>query len=228
MNYIWEALLMAKGQGLAPVTFLPAQRYSPYMEVILEEWNQKELGGDGKIEVNPYYRFYSIFKDYFPPDYKGNQEVREKLFHLILLYLGRLELELGKGKQDYYKEFILSEIQAGGYGRGRKEEFRFFSWEESLAVAEGILQLYRIGGSVEVFSTVLEKVFQSCYIYEKEDGKELLIYLGVRKSQENRTKLEAISSWFLPFTVDLTVYWEEHFCILGTEPVSVMGEIALY
>ena len=62
MNYLWEAVFMADGQGIPRerIRFLAAKDYSAYMEVSHMFLNQDAFDDDCRLEVNPYYRFYDI------------------------------------------------------------------------------------------------------------------------------------------------------------------------
>ena len=85
MNYLWEAFLKANERGIKKeqIRFLIAENYSGYMEISDSFLNQKELRKELKIEVNPYYRFYGIFKDLFHPEMQEFPDLRKSLANLI-------------------------------------------------------------------------------------------------------------------------------------------------
>lgn len=76
MNYIWDLLIKAEneGSGKQEIQFIPADTYSPYMELSNEMINTQTI--DQIVEVNPYYRYYEIFKDLFPPEAQGEEEFK--------------------------------------------------------------------------------------------------------------------------------------------------------
>ena len=91
MKYIWELVALAKSQELRPtdIVFTSAKEFSPYLELSFEDLNDYSV--PSVAEVNPYYRFLVVFKDYFDPDYDGDSEIRTELFNLIIHYLGTVK-----------------------------------------------------------------------------------------------------------------------------------------
>ena len=81
MNYLWEAVFMADGQGIPRerIRFLAAKDYSAYMEVSHMFLNQDAFDDDCRLEVNPYYRFYDIFKELYQPEMREFLSLRESL-----------------------------------------------------------------------------------------------------------------------------------------------------
>ena len=76
-----EAVFMADGQGIPRerIRFLAAKDYSAYMEVSHMFLNQDAFDRrHGRLEVNPYYRFYDIFKELYQPEMREFLSLREK------------------------------------------------------------------------------------------------------------------------------------------------------
>ena len=65
MRYLWEVVLEARMEKipLNSIYFTHAPKSSAYMELALACLNQDNMFGETEIEVNTYYRFYSIFKE---------------------------------------------------------------------------------------------------------------------------------------------------------------------
>ena len=82
MNCLWEVMLKAKEQGVPEknIRFQVSRAFSPYMEVSCPCLNQDTLEDIPVIEVNPYYRFYSIFKDLCHPSKDTSSLLRPAVF----------------------------------------------------------------------------------------------------------------------------------------------------
>lgn len=230
MNYIWDVLLRAKQQGISPekIRFILAKHYSPYMEISFEDLNTKKLE-ELEVEINPYYRFYSIFKDLFHIDFKEELELREVLLDVLMHYLASIDLKQGLCKSEYYRKFIANDLQSGIYGQRIAHVFKTMPYAEKNALLDGILMLYKTGVSQLIFRKIMGAIFKRSYIYQNQDAKdELLIYIGERKSEINKNKLQMICEIFLPLHTRLSIYWEYHFCIMEVPETSILDEIALY
>ena len=119
MSYIWKSLLKAEDEGVSKnkIEFVKGQVLSPYMEVLFDDLNAKNLPEDMKIEVNIYYRFYKIFKDLFKANYIEDIELREVLLDILLHFLGELDLKTGECRKELYKGFIYKDMMNGVFGK---------------------------------------------------------------------------------------------------------------
>lgn len=97
MNYLWEVLLGARKQGIAEdgIRFTMAKEYSAYMEVSNQFLNQKEMEEGQVVEVNPYYRFYDIFKELYQPEMKEYTRLRDSLTNLVFHQLAENDVLSG-------------------------------------------------------------------------------------------------------------------------------------
>lgn len=230
MNYIWDVLLRAKSQHISPdqITFKLATSYSPYMEVSFEYLNITKLETT-TVEVNPYYRFYSIFKDLFHIDYQEDLSLREVLLDVLMHYLAHIDLKQGLCKKEYYRKFIEADLKNGIYGQKNADIYSKISYMEKSILLDGILMLYKTGVSQHIFRKMMKVFFNKSYIYQNQDKKnELLIYIGESKSELNKDKLQMLCDIFLPLNTKISVYWKYHFCIMGLSETSILNEIALY
>ena len=91
MNYVWDVIILARQLGveIKKINFVEAKSYSPYMELSYKDINSTIIEGD--IEVNPYYRFYEIFKDLFNINNSEEVELRETLFDILMHFLSRID-----------------------------------------------------------------------------------------------------------------------------------------
>jgi len=69
MNYIWDHAIKALQQGVDQddIFYRYGQPFSPYMELSFIDIN--ETKPQIEVEINPYYRYYSIFKELFEPNF---------------------------------------------------------------------------------------------------------------------------------------------------------------
>lgn len=229
MNYIWDLLIKAEQSGLAKkdIHFVPAKVYSPYMELSNEAINTRVI--EQKVEINPYYRFYDIFRDLFDVNNNEDIELRDTLFDIIIHFLADIDLIQGMNKREYYIKFVLMDIEMGIFGNSVREKIRLFNREEREVIARNILRLYETGEAVYLLRDTMRKIFKSSTIYANcEEKDELLIYIGQEENETTRAKLELIKEIFLPVRFHTEIYWKNHFGIIGVEETMRMDSIALY
>ncbi|MGW8959555.1 iron-dependent peroxidase [Paenibacillus sp. NPDC055715] len=229
MNYVWDLLMRAREQELDvnSFRFVPAVSYSPYMELSLTELNTFEL--KQVVEINPYYRFYSIFRDLFPPDAEEYLELRESLFDIMMHFLAEMDLYQGMNRREYHIRFVQRDIGNGIFGPKVKESFTQLNREEQDAIAEGLLRLYETGEAVHLLKETMRRVFHRSIIYTNcEEKDELLIYIGQEETQLSRIKADLILDLFLPARFTIELYWTRHFGILEADPTMKIDAIALY
>ncbi|MGG1618956.1 iron-dependent peroxidase [Paenibacillus sp. NRS-1782] len=229
MNYVWDLLMRAREQELDvnSFRFVPAVSYSPYMELSLTELNTSEL--EQVVEINPYYRFYSIFRDLFPPDAEEYLELRESLFDIMIHFLAETDLYQGMNRREYHIRFVQRDIENGIFGPKVSESFAQLNREEQDAIAEGLLRLYETGEAVHLLKETMRRVFHRSIIYTNcEEKDELLIYIGQEETQLSRIKADLILDLFLPARFTIELYWTRHFGILDADPTMKIDAIALY
>ena len=92
MNYLWEVYLKAGQQGASEhrIRFTMAKEYSAYMEVSYPLLNQDCVETGVAVEVNPYFRFYDIFKDLYHPEMGEYTKLRESVTNLVLHQLAEI------------------------------------------------------------------------------------------------------------------------------------------
>lgn len=229
MNYIWDVMLSSKLKGIDPngIRFVPAEDYSPYMELSLEDLNQREI--EQIVEVNPYYRFYSIFKELFLPDDEEDYELRENLFDILIHFLGTIDLYQGMNKREYYIRFLSRDIRNGVFGDRIASSFNVLDRQEQDKICEGLLMVYETGELIHFLKQTMSKIFKKSIIYANcEEKNELLIYMGQEKTEHANSKVELILELFLPLHFTIEIYWSHHFGILEEEATMRMEGIALY
>jgi hypothetical protein len=231
MNYIWDIFLKADRQHIKKedIIFKHAQVYSPYMELAFEDLNAKKIDEILIVEINPYYRFFSIFKDLFHINMKESIEFREVLFDIFIHFLGNIDLKQGLSKQEYYKKYILQDILDDIFSEKIKKNLSTFNKREENILLYNLIRLYTTGVSLELFKNVVNRIFKKSIVYINQDNKkEILIYIGQGKTQELENKIQTLIDLFLHIEFKTYIYWKYHFGILGVEDTMKIENMVLY
>lgn len=229
VNYIWDVLLKARKEQMddSRLRFVPAVSFSPYMELSLEDLNATVP--EQIVEINPYYRFYTIFRDLFPADDAGYAELRETLFDVVVHFLAEADLMQGMNRREYHIRFVRRDLLHGIFGERIQQHYAQLDDHEQDAIAEGLLRLYETGEAVHLLKQTLRRIFPRSIIYAHcHDRDELLIYIGQEENISNRTKVELLLDLFLPARFDLRIYWSHHFGIVGEDDTMKQDAISLY
>ncbi|MEE3806006.1 iron-dependent peroxidase [Lysinibacillus fusiformis] len=229
MNYIWDLLIQAEEEGFLTkdIYFHLAKIYSPYMELSPQLLNSQAI--EQHVEVNPYYRYFDIFKDLFHPDHTTDEAFRDALLDIILHFLAEIDRMQGLNKKEYYIRFMLRDIEANVFGKLVRDKIKSFSKKEQEIIALNMLRLYQTGEALYLIKDTLKNIFRNCFIYVKsEENDELLLYIHQKKTIENINKVQLIQEIFLPIGFQMEVYWQYHFGIIDVEETMKLDRIALY
>jgi hypothetical protein len=229
MNYLWDLVIKAAGDGIAKetLTFAPAKRYSAYLELSENDLNFQAV--NLRVELNPYYRFYEIFKDLFDINNHDLPELREVLFDITIHFLTDIDLRQGMNKTEFYLRFIVRELAAGVWGTDFQQRFALFSVAEQERIAQNLLQLFSGGAMLHLLRKSVRQTFPDSVIYANyETGNELLFFIPYAQTGENEIKLQFLQALFLPLTFRTVVYWTDHFGVIGMDETMVTDHIALY
>lgn len=231
MNYLWEVMVKAEEQGLAKerIRFKMAERHSPYMELSLPYLNQSAVENGMEIEVNPYWRFYEIFKDLFSPEMQEFPELRQSLTNLLLHSLAQNDQLSGMTQNEYLKKLLHQDFhQCQAYGRKNKAAMALFTREEWEAVLSGILRQFETGSSLDLFADMMNSLINNNIIYRSNvRPHELMIFIGQKQNQALEGRLSFLIRMFLEIPFHAELFYEYHFGILGVEDTMMIGEIAL-
>lgn len=230
MNYLWEVMLQAKNQKIEAekIYFKPAGKYSPYMELSEEFLNKAGLEEPYTVEINPYYRFWQIFKYMFHPDLQDYPSLRRGLFQLLVHGLAENDLKMGMTKEEYYKKLLGRAVADGIYGKEEADAFALFEGSEREILLQGMLTLYREGESIALFRHIMCALISNCIVYNSNDNPyEILLYIGKKKSEILERKAAFIINQFAGIRYNVDIYYEYHFGIIGIEETMCVGEIAI-
>lgn len=229
MNYIWDLTIRAERSGLSKrsLRFFMPEVFSPYMELSHVFINFTEVEPD--VPVNPYYRFYDIFKDLFEPNFLEDEACRAALLDLIFHLLVDLDRMQGMNKHEFYVRFIQKDIECGMFGPSLAAAMALFNHDERFLIAENIYWLYKNGEMIYLLTDTLNKIFGEVVVYANyEVNDEILFFINLQRTVLNEEKYRAIKDLFLPIRFRTEVYWADHFGIIGNEEAMKIDRIAIY
>jgi len=230
MNYLWEAMIQVKKQGLeaSKIRFSMAKIFSAYMEIANPFMNQEQLECGQEIEVNPYYRFYDIFKDLYKPEAELGAQFRENSTNLILHQLAENDAISGMTKEEYYKKLLMKDLEEEVYGVTAKKAMEAFNIEEQQIILRGLLRQYQTGGSLDLFREMMKKLIPYSIVYRNnQETCEILIYISRKREEKLEGKINFLIEMFIDLLGKVEVYYEYHFGIFGIDETMVIDEIAL-
>lgn len=230
MNYAWEAVLQAEkhGRDRDNLRFIEASDPNPYIEVSVIDLNQESPEED-KVEINPLYRLGDILGQLFNCNIKGYAQLRGIFFDICMHQIVRLDLREGLSKEDFYHNLIIHDIEDGMYGQIARYRFSLFSKVEKKHIARFYLQLLKTGNYLEEFRNVMLRIYPQVFIYENnETVYELLVYLGMKESKEERERTAFLREMFLPLQETVHWFYEHHFGIIGVDETMLVDEMVIF
>lgn len=230
MNYVWEGVLEAEKEGKdrEELRFVEAVNPSPYMELSMTDINLK-APEQKTIEINPLYRLKPVFGQLFDRNITGMRRLRDIFFDVCVHYIVQLDLREGLSREDYYYEMIRGDILNRSYGRKAREGFLLFEKEGQKTVSRFYLQLLTTGSYKEIFKRAVVKLYPGAIVYEEnERDKELLVYLGVKETEEERGRASFLQEMFLPMQETVHFFYENHFGIIGVDETMELDEMVLF
>lgn len=230
MNYIWDVVIQSQHQqiNLKNIEFNFKQIFSPYVELNTRYVNQKKL--ELTNDVNPYFRFHSIFKNLFNAEYFQFKELREVLFDILVHFLARVDVNQGMEKVTFYWEFIYRDIKKGLLGEKAKAEIKNFTLKEKIILLDNIYKFYNLGKHFYFLRRVVKGIFEDIimYVKKKSEDNKIIIFINRKGTQSNKEKLKVIKDIFLPVNYELDVYWENHFGVVEVIDSLRIGEMGIY
>lgn len=228
MIHLWEALLCARMTQIPEQTirFVHARYGSAYMELALPCLNQTWL--ENVVEVNTYYRFYSIFKDMFPPEQAEFPALRDSLTSLALHMIAQNDVMKGMTREDYYKKLLTAEVMDGGFGDMAREVFCDMDRKEQEKLLSGWLNCFRVGSTLQIFLDMVHGLVDENIVYlSNEHPDEILLYTGLKKVPRLQRRIRFLIDTFLDIRYHVEVFYEHHFGIMEIEETMQIEEISL-
>ena len=231
MNYIWDAIIKARRKQIntEDIVYKLPEVYSPYLEMAMNYINYEIDEECTELEVNPFYRFNSIFKSMYKPDDEEYTEVKQELLNSILHYISRIDIYTGMNKHEFMRMFIQRDIANGYYGVKLQENWHIFDAEEQDTIITQLINMYMTGSSVEITRKAILGVFHDGYIYYNRVMKnEILIFAGIKELDKYINKMNILIELFMPIDFKYKIYWSKHFGIIGNDELMVEDAVVLY
>lgn len=234
-NYIWYPLTSFVEKEKENIRYKVAEKISPYIELnttnmtYLKEEIEK-IKDELVVEVNPFIRFNNIFQLLLHPDYeKIDLELRESLTNILLHLLGEIDLYLGQNKKDIIVKQMKKDIEVGAFGKKMKEEFGIFKEYEKHIIVDILYNTYCYLDMLEGFKKAIKMIYKDSIIYDNlASTTNLVIYLNYLENEENLKKVKFLKEMFLPIGLELDLFWEYHFGVIGVDITMRIGEIAVF
>ncbi|NLL06824.1 MAG: iron-dependent peroxidase [Clostridiaceae bacterium] len=229
MNYARDIIISLRQNGREEkeLKFVVAKSYSPYMELSDAYINFDKV--EEEIEVNPYYRYYEVFKDLFNVNNEEDVELRETFFDIVMHFIANGDAMSGMTKQEYYLRFVIDDISKGILGDRIKEKFEVFNYNEKIIIAENVVKMYKTGQTLYLLKDTVRRIFVNTTIYANyETSDELLFYMPYVRTEINEAKMDFIKEFFLPIRFRTEIYWEEHFGVIEEDETMKIDSIAIY
>lgn len=230
MNYLWEVMLQVRKQGMTEnsIRYQMPSEFSAYMELSASCLNQETIEEGAVIEINPYYRFYNIFKDFFRPDLTEFPRLKENLFHLIFHMLAQNDALSGMSREEYHKKLLYQDLMDYAFGADAKEAVALFDRDEREFILSGLLKQYETGSSLDMFKDMMEALIPNNIVYHScQNSYEILVFIGRKKEKNLVDKMDFLIKMFVELPYHVEIYYEYHFGIMGIEETMSMDEIIL-
>lgn len=230
MNYLWEVALRSDDYEIPreSLRYVPAKSCSPYIEASFVDLNTL-VPEEHEIEANPLYRFATVFGTLFDINLTACPKTRAMFFDVCMQYIIQIDLRQGLSTSEYYLRFILRDILGGVYGVRAAQAVRLFTPKELRSVLTCMLTLYRCSVSVTLFRRIMRALYPESLVYLNNDlFREILIYIGVKETKDEREKIEFILSIFLQVNYTTHLFWEHHFGIIDVEETMLLDEMVLF
>lgn len=211
------------------IEFVPASSFSPYMECLTNILNEIDIEDHqkNKVEVNPFFRYETIFSKLITADGQGElQELKDFLFDRWIHAIYDVERVTGMTKHSFCVSIMKEEILQGAWGPNIQKGFLLFDTKEQDDILENICKLYQGGDGQVLFCETLKRIFTDPFVYVLKE-QQILIYLGERENARAKKKLQFLQSVFCPMNMTTDIFWNKHFGVVDIDETMLLDEIAL-
>lgn len=226
-SYIWYPLTNYYDVLNENINFKISKNISPYIELNDENFNN--LLRKNIIELNPFKRFNDEFSYIVDNEkYMDKKNILELFYNISFHLLGEFDLYVGQNKKDICVKEIIKGFEAGALGLFIKEKIKIFKEYERHIIASILYEMYRNLSSIDAFKEAIKQLYPDSIIYDKISSKKnIIVYLNYLE-EKNKIKIELIKNLFLPLGLDVDIFWEKHFGIVGVPVTMKIGEMAIY
>lgn len=232
-QYIWSLLVNNSILEKEKIKFVKSSVISPYFELNSENINNirsEKTDNTCVIEINPFLRFDNIYSFLLAPDTEmKDQKLKESLLNITLHLLGNFDLYEGQTKKDFYCKEIVRNIESGSAGEKLRNNFSFLNMKEKLNIAEVFFEYNGGRNQIRCLKKIVKKLFAESIVYDnKYSDKNIVIYLGCKKTNKAEKITEVISELFIPLGLESRYFYENHFGVIGVDETMTIGNTAVY
>ena len=196
--------------------------------MVFENLNTGELQ-ETWVEVNPLYRFAKEFSALFDINLRDYEQTRLLYFDVVMHALIQMDLRQGLSKQEYRLRFLLRDLMEGVCGSQAARVLERFEKTQLRRLLRLVLKLYECGSSIYLFKEVMRCLYPDSLVYASNEAvRQVLIYVGVKETKEEREKLEFLQDMFLPINYQVFLFWEHHFGIIDVEETLKLDDMVLF
>jgi len=229
MNYIWEHAIKALQQGMDQdnIFYRFGHPFSPYMELSFVDIN--ETKPHQEVEINPYYRYYNIFKELFEPNFEEKDETIEVIHDTTIHHLKDIDVFMGMCRREYHTRFVIKDMHNGFFGSYIQKNIGSLTHEEQKIVGNNLLTLFETGECIYLLKETIKRIFTNAYVFSNAEEKdEIVLFLRTNETDEKLAKVEVIKYLFLPFKCNVLIYWEHIFGVFDVPELMKIGETMNY
>jgi hypothetical protein len=188
----------ARAHHISPLLeYIPIALYDPDHSVKLED----KLA---RVDVNPFYRFTSIFSKILEPErYDPNVLVVCDIITHMLAHIDRI---CGMCRRDFRILIIIDEIENGCFGDARGV-FHLFTTLEKRALAEGLIMLYNTSNCLRSLDALFHVILTDFEV-RLRDGIEVVLYNPYGFNEREDRMLKFIIRLFLPIDFPYVIHWQ--------------------
>ncbi len=228
MNYIWEIAIKACQSDIPKreLFFTQAKECSPYYEQSFIDLN-KSIIEDRKIEINATYRFDQIYGRYLHDYFPDHIEFKRYFFDISIHFLCEIDFDMETTKESLILKCVEQEIEE--LAKSKYSIWNELTIEEKDIILPLMVKQFRVDSNIEIFKKSLQCFYKKSMFYQmKEEKNFLLIYLGIKKVQEEESKINLLIDLFLPLGFKTRLFWDKHFGVINIDETMVLAEIELF
>jgi hypothetical protein len=170
-----------------------------------------------------------VFGPLLGDDMDAYPEIQATLFDVLAHYLSELDLRSGMCQAGYFAKFLREDLISGLAGSENAERFKHFDRKQARLVAAGWLRAHKVGTSMKLFAQLLQALYPSSITYlDSRDIRELLVYVGKKRTPALAAQLDLLRDLFVPADYDVKIFWDMHFGLMGTPETMEIGSIMIY
>lgn len=234
--YLWYPLTNFVRRDNSDFYFFVPKKLSPYIELNTESLTrlryeiEAEKNKRYAIEINPFIKYAKEFHEISHAEYWiFDIHLRELMMDMMLHTLGQLELYTGQNKKDIIVKEIVRGIKEGHYGEKTVKLFECFKEYEKYIIADILYESQNKITNTNTFKLAIKQIFEDSAIYDnKYSGTNLVLYLNYPKSRENQDKIKLILEFFMPIILEIDIFWEKHFGVIGNNITMKINEIVMF